>query len=144
MEITPISTSVAALSDLMIWSYGTCMNFKKSMVYNIFQNILFQFITMVNLEPLFVSLDGVCGLSKLKSTSYIKWWYKKFWYYRMVIGKTSPYFHFPIIFPWKWPDPSFEKKIIIQEALEPSFVDTRGGVLEKIQIWNKLICTWKD
>lgn len=63
----------------------------------------------------------------------------------MVIGKTSPYFHFPIIFPWKWPDPSFEKKkIIIQEALEPSFVDTRGGVLEKIQIWNKLICTWKD
>lgn len=37
-----------------------------------------------------------------------------------------------------------KKMIIKQEALKPSFVDTGGGVLGKIQIWNKLICRWKD
>lgn len=58
----------------------------------------------------------------------------------MVIGKTSPYFHFLIIFPWKWPDPSFEKNNNTRGFITISFVDTGGGVL----IWNKLICTWKD
>lgn len=62
----------------------------------------------------------------------------------MVIGKTSPYFHFPIIFPWKWPDTSFKKKIIIQEALEPSFVDTGGGVLEKIRMEQINTCMYME
>lgn len=58
----------------------------------------------------------------------------------MVIGKTLPYFHSQLYFLGN----GMKKLIIKQEALKPSFVDTGGGVLGKIQIWNKLICRWKD
>lgn len=50
----------------------------------------------------------------------------------MVIGKTSPYFDSQ----WYFLVNGMKKMIIKQEALKPSYVDTGGGVLGKIQIWN--------